>query len=99
MQGNTHSPKPYYHNQIVKAESQCVRVALSQGEGGGHVHTSHRIVLSGLNLAYEGLLLGRRDEGHKESSRRSSTSHIDLHPLHNYRCTFRFCFAEGGNLT
>jgi hypothetical protein len=48
------------NNVIV--QSQCARVTLSRGT----VCINHMFISSGLNLAYEGLLLGMRDMGRKE---------------------------------
>jgi hypothetical protein len=60
--GNTWLPKPCYHTQVVKVQSQCTRVTFFRES----LCINCRSDSLGLNLAYEGLLLGIRGEGCKK---------------------------------
>jgi hypothetical protein len=49
--------------KVAKVQPQRARVMLS----GESPHKNHRISSSGLNLSCEGILLGKRAEGHRDS--------------------------------
>jgi hypothetical protein len=82
------------HQKTVKVQSQCVRVTLLWES----VCINHSFGSSGLNLAYEGLLLGMRKGGRKETPIKLYLTHwtsINIMTVN----TFIICFVGRDMLT